>query len=79
MAEDGTNRSLIELDIPIDADPGIFHNNSASGVLRFEFDQIFGASTSQEEVFNTVAKEKVLDALEGLNCTIFAYGQTGSG
>jgi hypothetical protein len=67
------------LDIPIDADPGILHNNAASGVLRFEFDRIFGASIKQEDIFNIVAKEKILDVLEGLNCTIFAYGQTGSG
>ena len=63
----------------MDADPGILHNNSASGVLRFEFDQIFGASVKQEQLFDVVARQKVLDVFEGVNCTIFAYGQTGSG
>jgi len=76
---DNTSRSIIELDIPLDADPGLVHNNSATGTLKYEFDNVFDASATQEEVFQTIAREKVLDALEGVNCTVFAYGQTGSG
>jgi hypothetical protein len=67
------------MNIPLDADPGLVHNNSATGTLRYEFDDVFGPETSQESVFGTIAKEKVLEAVEGVNCTLFAYGQTGSG
>lgn len=77
--EDGTKRSAVEIEIPLDADPGLVHNNSASGNFRFEYDHIFPPQITQDEVFQIVAKEKVLDALDGINCTIFAYGQTGSG
>lgn len=46
---------------------------------QFEFDRVFGPKTTQEEMFNMVAKDCVLSALDGYNSTIFAYGQTGSG
>lgn len=78
-AIDNSNRSIVELDIPLDADPGLVHNNAATGTLKYEFDHIFNATATQEDVFQTIAKDKVLDALEGVNCTVFAYGQTGSG
>jgi kinesin family member 6/9 len=76
---DGNSRSVVDIDIPLDADPGIVHNNSNTGTLKFEFDKVFDTQTTQDEVFQQIAKEKVLDVLEGVNCTIFAYGQTGSG
>eukprot|EP01038_Epipyxis_sp_PR26KG_P011639 gene11639-15589_t len=76
---DGNKRSIIDIEIPPDADPGIVHNNSLSGKLRFEFDKIFDDNTTQEEIFDQIAKDKVLGAMDGINCTIFAYGQTGSG
>jgi hypothetical protein len=30
-------------------------------------------------VFEAIARPAVLDAMDGINCTVFAYGQTGSG
>ncbi|KAJ1428882.1 P-loop containing nucleoside triphosphate hydrolase protein [Ochromonadaceae sp. CCMP2298] len=75
---DGT-RSVVELAIPPDADPGLVHNNSATGTLRYEFDRIFDTSATQEQVFDAVAREKIQGVLDGFSCTIFAYGQTGSG
>jgi len=33
----------------------------------------------QEEVFDKVGSQAVINALDGFNSTIFAYGQTGSG
>jgi kinesin family member 6/9 len=65
--------------IPPDADPGLVHNNSATGKLRYEFDRVFDSNCTQEEIFNTIAKDKILGVLDGFSCTIFAYGQTGSG
>jgi kinesin family protein 6/9 len=76
---DGNQRSTIDLVIPPDADPGLVHNNSATGKLRYEFDHVFDSETTQEEIFDMVAKEKIHGVLEGFSCTVFAYGQTGSG
>lgn len=77
--ENDEPRSIFELQIPIDADPGLVHNNSLSGLLKFEFDRVFPENSTQEDLFNVVAKEKISAIFEGINCTIFAYGQTGSG
>lgn len=76
---DGDTRSIIDLVIPPDADPGLVHNNSATGKLRYEFDHVFDADATQEEIYETIAKEKIMSVLEGFSCTVFAYGQTGSG
>ncbi len=72
-------RSLFELEIPLDSDPGILHNNSLAGNLKFEFNKVMDERASQDAVFETVAKNKIDGVLEGINSTIFAYGQTGSG
>ncbi|KPI83706.1 putative kinesin [Leptomonas seymouri] len=47
--------------------------------FRYRFDRVFKPGATQEDVFNTVAKDCVASVLDGLNSTIFAYGQTGSG
>ena len=41
----------------------------------FSFDKVFGAYSTQEEVFDSVVRPIVEEALDGFNCTIFAYGQ----
>jgi hypothetical protein len=43
------------------------------------FDALFGPASTQEEVFDAVAKDAVDSCLSGFNSTVFAYGQTGSG
>uniref|UniRef100_A0A4W3JUB6 Kinesin-like protein n=1 Tax=Callorhinchus milii TaxID=7868 RepID=A0A4W3JUB6_CALMI len=43
------------------------------------FDRVFPTNTTQDQVYNTCAKQIVLDVLGGYNGTIFAYGQTSSG
>lgn len=48
-------------------------------IKSFVFDKVFGAYSRQEEVFNSIVKPIVEEALAGFNCTIFAYGQTGTG
>jgi len=45
----------------------------------FSFDKVFGMYSTQEEVFETMVRPIVDEALAGFNCTIFAYGQTGTG
>ena len=45
----------------------------------FTFDAVFGPSSQQDQVFETVAMPIIDSAMSGYNGTIFAYGQTGTG
>ena len=45
---------------------------------RFEFDQVFGAKATQEQIFEDT-RQLVRSACDGYNVCMFAYGQTGSG
>lgn len=45
----------------------------------FSFDKVFGAYSTQEEVFQSMVLPIINEVLAGFNCTIFAYGQTGTG
>ena len=45
----------------------------------FQYDYVFGQSSTQDLVYDTIAKPVVSDVLKGFNGTIFAYGQTGTG
>lgn len=45
----------------------------------YVFDKVFKPTTSQDSVYDFVAKPIVKDVLSGYNGTIFAYGQTSSG
>ncbi|KAL2091445.1 hypothetical protein ACEWY4_013708 [Coilia grayii] len=49
------------------------------GGKSYVFDRIFPTNTTQEQVYNSCAKQIVKDVLSGYNGTIFAYGQTSSG
>uniref|UniRef100_A0A8C2FIJ7 Kinesin-like protein n=1 Tax=Cyprinus carpio TaxID=7962 RepID=A0A8C2FIJ7_CYPCA len=49
------------------------------GGKPYAFDHVFPTNTTQEQVYNTCAKQIVKDVLGGYNGTIFAYGQTSSG
>eukprot|EP00759_Apiculatamorpha_spiralis_P019528 PhF_6_TR25476/c0_g1_i3/m.35392/K10396/KIF5; kinesin family member 5 len=47
--------------------------------LRTRFDQVFGPTTTQVQMFDSIGKE-ILDSMaSGYNACVFAYGQTGSG
>ena len=45
----------------------------------FNFDRVFGAESTQVQVFEESARPLIGDVLSGYNATIFAYGQTGTG
>ncbi|XP_058258182.1 kinesin heavy chain-like isoform X2 [Hemibagrus wyckioides] len=45
----------------------------------YMFDQVFPPNTTQEQVYESCAKDTVRDVLSGYNGTIFTYGQTSSG
>lgn len=49
-----------------------------ASTLNFTFNYIFH-SASQEEIFDSIGKPAVGNALDGYNSTVFAYGQTSAG
>eukprot|EP00743_Colponemidia_sp_Colp-15_P003665 GILK01003956.1.p1 GENE.GILK01003956.1~~GILK01003956.1.p1 ORF type:complete len:1069 (-),score=203.24 GILK01003956.1:91-3261(-) len=59
---------------------GVAASRNANNQCRnFNFDQVFGPYSTQQEVFDAAVAPIVEEVLEGFNCTIFAYGQTGTG
>ncbi|RYG70098.1 hypothetical protein EON64_01040 [archaeon] len=51
-----------------------------SGKQRdFHYDYVFGEDTTQDYVYDRLARPIVNEVLRGVNGTIFAYGQTGTG
>ncbi|CAL8346995.1 unnamed protein product [Lota lota] len=48
------------------------------GLREFQFDRVFSAESSQEELFQDTHR-LIQSAIDGFNVCIFAYGQTGSG
>ncbi|CAL8106522.1 unnamed protein product [Calicophoron daubneyi] len=45
----------------------------------FTFDYVFNIHSTQEQIFQTLAKPLIDGCMNGYNATILAYGQTGSG
>lgn len=52
--------------------------NEKNREKTWEFDEVFGTNTKQEDVYADVSG-LVVSVLDGFNVCIFAYGQTGSG
>ena len=46
---------------------------------QYVFDVVFGADSTQEEVYSATTKHLVNNVLAGYNATVFAYGATGGG
>jgi hypothetical protein len=57
-----------------DPDPSNKHSE-----VTFKFDRIFWTDTTQDDIFESVAKPQIDHVLQGFNACCFAYGQTGSG
>ena len=66
-----------KFDVPVDTVSDVVNNSRTS--FRFKFEGVLGMDSTQEDVFETVARGPIDNALAGFNATIFAYGQTGSG
>ncbi|KAG8438232.1 hypothetical protein GDO86_008793 [Hymenochirus boettgeri] len=67
---------------------GFFHGKSQANRditkrknkdLKFVFDCVFDAHSSQQEVFEQTTKIVLDGVLNGYNCTVLAYGATGAG
>jgi hypothetical protein len=52
---------------------------SCNNTKSFQFDAFFDEKTTQEEVYDQVARPIIDGVLDGYNGTLFAYGQTGTG
>ncbi len=71
------NPSEGEISIHLPKQPGQAINNQQED-WSFKFTEILHNS-SQETVYDKVAKELVRGTVEGFSATIIAYGQTGAG
>ena len=47
--------------------------------LMFGFDNVFGETCTQREIFEATTQKVLPCVLEGINCSVFAYGATGAG
>ncbi|XP_067874275.1 kinesin-like protein KIF23 isoform X2 [Heterodontus francisci] len=47
--------------------------------MQYSFKEVFGAFTTQKELFNVVSRPLVEDLIHGKNGLLFTYGVTGSG
>ena len=66
---------------PCDRNPLLTYTNdiiSMSG-NKFYFDRVFNETSTQEQVYNDIAKPAINWCIDGYNSAIFAYGVTGSG
>jgi len=54
-------------------------DRSESTEKNFSFDAVYGADSTQRQVYDETAFPLVESVIQGYNGTIFAYGQTGCG
>ncbi|XP_055632179.1 kinesin-like protein KIF19 [Toxorhynchites rutilus septentrionalis] len=57
----------------------LFDEGIRSKPKKYNYDYVFGESSTQEEVYKTTTAPLVRDVLNGYNAAVFAYGATGSG
>jgi hypothetical protein len=48
-------------------------------VHKFQFDNVFGEASTQQEVFCSSTQPIIDSVMDGFNGCVFAFGQTGSG
>jgi len=77
MQYDILDNKVLRISVPRNEKFGIINNNKETADLPFK--HILPENTTQEEVFETVARPVIEGCLNGYNGTIFSYGQTGSG
>ena len=60
-------------------DGSITINDKRNKIHKFEFSNVFGPQTSQQDLFNATVEPMIDEVLEGFSCAFFCYGQTGTG
>ena len=70
------DKKTIDVHIPKDSTQGIINNQQED--WKFKFDEILHNS-SQEAVYDSMARQLVQSVVLGYNGTVLAYGQTGAG
>ena len=55
---------------------GAYLKSQAGTVNDYAFDAVFDANATQLEVYERTTKPFIVNAVEGLNVTVFAYGST---
>jgi DNA replication protein DnaC len=55
------------------------NNLYTTNPYHITLDRIFTPESTQQDVYNEIARTTINDVLIGYNGTIFAYGQSGSG
>ncbi|GFR60857.1 kinesin-like protein, partial [Elysia marginata] len=75
--DDEAGNPRLQIVVPRELASGFINNKKEN--YSFRFDKVFDQKTTQDEVFEAVAKPVIDNAVQGYNGTIFAYGQTGSG
>lgn len=70
-----TSDGVVHFSVPPDVERDV--SASAGSINSYKFSGVFDGSSTQEDVFDVVAKEAVDAAVAGFNSTVFAYGQTG--
>ncbi|OAD60456.1 hypothetical protein WN48_05428, partial [Eufriesea mexicana] len=73
------NKSTDILEIVNDNEIIIHEHSQDKFSRKFKFNNIFGPSSKQIDVYNIVVSPLLEQVLAGYNCTVFAYGQTGTG
>ncbi|XP_055878484.1 kinesin-like protein KIF6 isoform X1 [Biomphalaria glabrata] len=75
--EDEEGHSRLQVVVPKELASGFVNNKKEN--YKFRFSKVFDQKSTQDEIFNLVAKPVIDNVVQGYNGTIFAYGQTGSG
>ncbi|ELU16829.1 hypothetical protein CAPTEDRAFT_154418 [Capitella teleta] len=78
IAEDGSGQGSTCVVHPDQDDDSRLLVDFKNREQNFGFDRVFGAESTQDEVFHEV-QALVTSCIDGFNVCIFAYGQTGSG
>ena len=68
-----------ELEFRVPRDLAAGYVNNQRELYNFTFNGMLDEKSTQEQVFDVVARKMVDNVIQGFNSTVFAYGQTGSG
>ncbi len=75
----GNQSSVVSCDLETNTVKVMYGTATKKLSRTLEFDKVFGMYSRQQEVYETMVKPIVEEAMNGYNCTVFAYGPTGTG